>query len=49
VSVAEGDLQEVGCARNSLRTNAKASEKVGWVLQYQAVCLTLPMFFAMYG
>src|SRR5215216_3600750 len=42
VSVAEGDPQKVSCAHNSLRTSAKASEKVGSRLQYQAACRTTP-------
>jgi hypothetical protein len=42
VSVAEGDPQKVSCAHNSLRTSAKASEKVGSRLRYQAACRTTP-------
>src|SRR5215207_4629886 len=42
VSVAEGDPQKVSCAHNSLRTSAKASEKVGSRLRYQAAGRTTP-------
>jgi hypothetical protein len=36
VSLCPGDPQKVALAHNSLRTNAKASAKVGWGLRYHA-------------
>ena len=43
------DPQKISsCAHNSLRTRAKASEKVGRALSYQAAPRTIPSPLAMY-
>ena len=46
VSVSRGDPRRVACADNSLRTSAKASEKVGRGLRYHAARRTVPMLRA---